>query len=284
MAVLCWACEEGEYQLMREDDIDISGHKFGRWVVIKRNGFMYGNYPAWLCRCECGTEKTVAAYSLIKGKSTSCGCKRKETSVERLYRHGDAKGDGSTCERLYRIWQNMKDRCYNEKNKYYNDYGARGITVCDEWIRDYTNFKSWAEENGYDKNLNWVECSIDRIDNSKGYSPDNCRWVSAKVQANNRRNNVYYSYNGEEHTLRQWSGILGFDYELVKGRIWSGWSFEKAISTRAKAAKMYTYKQETHSIPEWAEIVGVSDKAIYNRLEHGLTIDEALEKPFRKRM
>lgn len=283
MAVLYRSFEEGERELMREDDIDILGQKFGRWTVVQRNGSMYGNYPAWLCRCECGTEKTVAAYNLIKGRSTSCGCKREETTVKRLYKHGDAKGDGSTCERLYRIWQNMKDRCYNKNNKYYNDYGARGITICDEWVNDYVNFKSWAEENGYDKNLNWTECSIDRIDNTKGYFPDNCRWVNAIVQANNRRDNVYYTYNGEKHTLRQWSEIINFDYELVSSRIARGWSFERAISAKRKTAQMYTYKQETHSIVEWSKIIGVSDKAIYSRLERGLTIDEALEKPFRKR-
>lgn len=110
----------------------------------------------------------------------------------------------------------MRKRCYNPAATNYKRYGGRGITVCDEWQK-YVNFRKWALENGYDDSK-----SIDRIDNNKGYEPNNCRWTDATGQANNRTTNAIYEYNGEKHTLSEWARIYGIKYKFLHKKIHSG--------------------------------------------------------------
>lgn len=128
--------------------------------------------------------------------------------------------------RLGRIWNNMKKRCNNERHESYKYYGEKGIKVCEEWSKNFDSFKHWAENNGYDDSL-----TIDRIDNSKDYCPENCRWATPKEQGNNRIDNHLIYFNGQEMTLTQWSEILGMDFRTLYRRLHSGWSVEKALTT-----------------------------------------------------
>lgn len=130
--------------------------------------------------------------------------------------------------RLYRIWEGIKSRTQNQNDKDYHHYGARGIRMCREWSASFKRFEGWAKTNGYSDEL-----TIDRIDNNKGYSPDNCQWVSVKEQANNRRTNVLIEYNGEEKTLREWCDLLELNYQTMYSRIFRGkrWSVKKAFET-----------------------------------------------------
>lgn len=142
----------------------------------------------WECRCDCGKTVLATTGNLNRWHHTSCGCVRKkygQVAKKLCTTHGGASG--GKVERLYKVWANMKSRCYNKNSARYKDWGGRGITVCDEWKNDYAAFRGWAIENGYDETARRGECTIDRINNDLGYYPQNCRFVSAKVQAGNRR-------------------------------------------------------------------------------------------------
>ncbi len=168
---------------------DLTGLRFGRLTVIERAGISANGSRLWHCACDCGGEK-IATYShLIGGFIQSCGCLKRdvgrETCIKRSTTHGDSKH--GKYRRLYGVWHNMRDRCLNPGCHAYPDYGGRGIRICPEWD-DYQQFKAWAISAGYDPSAPYGQCTLDRIDCDKGYSPDNCRWVDMKAQAHNRRN------------------------------------------------------------------------------------------------
>lgn len=128
--------------------------------------------------------------------------------------------------RLYAIWNGIKGRCYVKSQGEYKRYGARGIKMCDEWHYDFMQFYNWSINNGYNEKL-----SIDRIDYNGDYEPSNCRWVSIKVQQNNRRDNVFLTYNDETHTIAEWSEITGLNQCTIQYRKYKGWSDEKTLTT-----------------------------------------------------
>ena len=139
---------------------------------------------------------------------------------------------GLTNTHLFRTWSNAKSRCEDVNSIPFKDYGGRGIVVCEEWRKDFLAFYEWAIANGYKKGL-----TLDRIDNNKGYSPENCRWTTMKEQSNNRRNNVYLVFNGEEKTVSQWAESIGISRETLYKRLNHGWSVEKTLGTPARKYK-----------------------------------------------
>jgi len=170
-----------------------------------------------LCRCECGTIKSVWLHSLTTGHAKSCGCL--------VTKHGESYTS------LYGVWASIKDRCYRVNHQAYNRYGGRGIIVCDEWRNDYLKFKAWALSNNYRKGF-----QIDRIDNNGDYSPFNCRVATPMENSNNRENTTIVVFNGESipfSMLLRKEGLL-HNYAAIKKRIMRGWSIEKSLSTPIK--------------------------------------------------
>ena len=139
-----------------------------------KSKYRFGIYKCGLC----GTEFKTLIYSVKSGETKSCGCYHKRIVSETHKTHGLGR------TRLYTIWVEIKNRTLNPKNKSYNDYGGRGITICEEWKNDFMSFYNWALSNGYEENKG---LSIDRIDNDGNYCPENCRWVTQTIQSRNQR-------------------------------------------------------------------------------------------------
>ena len=206
---------------------NLVGMKFGRLTVIDRESPKSKKTKGlWVCKCECGNVIKVNTSALKSGNTTSCGCKRKETLRQLRTKHGESD------TRLYKVWLDMKRRCYNAKDVDYKNYGGRGITVCDEWKDSFVSFSQWAYENGYDKDAPKGQCTIDRIDVNGCYEPENCRWVNIHIQSNNKRNNRILTYNGESHTLSEWCEIVNIPYNCLQLRLNKlHWSVEKTLTT-----------------------------------------------------
>lgn len=194
---------------------DITGQKFGRLTAIK-----YLGKSKWRCKCDCGSLTETYSGHLMNGHTKSCGCLNHEPTIGNTT-HGKSN------TRLFHIWTSMKQRCYNSNHKHYKNYGGRGIAVCDEWKNDFQAFYDWAINNGYQEGL-----TIDRIDNNCNYEPNNCRWVDNITQQNNRRNNVYLTYNGKTQTMKQRSNELNVNVKTLYTRKFKNWNVHDILFRR----------------------------------------------------
>ena len=157
---------------------DLTGKKFGKLTVIKYYGSNKYGRALWLCVCDCGNTKIARGGTLISNATKSCGCYNSESAKKRFTKHNLSN------TKLYKVWQGMKTRCYDKNFIYYCNYGARGITICDEWKNNFMTFYNWAMANGYKEGL-----TIDRINNDGIYEPSNCKWSTRAEQNRNKRYN-----------------------------------------------------------------------------------------------
>lgn len=189
------------------------GEQFGRWTVI-REAKEYGKPREWLCICECGTTKAVYGSSLLSGKSQSCGCLQKE----RVTAHGLSESP------TWNSWYNMVRRCTDPLFDGYENYGAKGITVCPRWLV-FENFLADMGERppGH---------TIDRKDNDLGYSAKNCRWATRQQQAVNRRNSRFVTYEGKEYNVSALARLHGIKPTTLHQRLFAyHWPVERAVNT-----------------------------------------------------
>lgn len=192
--------------------IDMTGQRFGRWTVLGCAGCDKHKQAMWLCRCGCGKELIVVGYNLRRGKSQGCRSCAATT-------HGENK------TKLYRVWVDMRKRCYNKNSSGYKYYGGRGVSVCKEWAAYYETFRDWALENGYRRKL-----TIDRINNGGNYEPNNCRFVTMKQQQRNKRSNRLIAINGIKRTIAEWAEIAGVKYATLWDRVNRGWCEERLLA------------------------------------------------------
>ena len=242
---------------------NVIGNKYGRLTVLEdapdkiyRNG---AHDRVEKCICECGKIKFVKLGELKSGRTKSCGCYHDEACKNRATSHGMAN------TRLYRIWCLMKTRCSNPSAQYYYLYGGKGIKVCDEWKDNFEEFCNWSILSGYNDSL-----TIDRIDSNKDYCPNNCRWVTFEVQANNTSRNRIIEYNGKKYTMSEFSKNFNFPYNTLKARLRLGMDIEDILSKPIKKVnykgceenKYITINGVKLSPSQWCEKLGLGEFTI----------------------
>lgn len=246
----------------RSDKMDLTGQRYGRLVVLHEVP-KTGVNSRWLCRCDCGNEKSIIGHSLRIGATRSCGCLNAERRAETCTKHGMSKYSG------YGSWKAMVSRCTNVDDKDYASYGGRGIVVCDRWM-DVRNFAADMGEKRRGQ-------SIDRIDPNGNYHPDNCRWTTPMGQGQHKRNNRMITVFGQTMTVsiaarkfkKSWCGI--------DSRLKAGMSVEDAVTEPSRNAEvMLAVRGATLSVTEWAKRTGIKAATIHARLRHGKTPEQAL--------
>lgn len=197
---------------------DLTGKRFGRLVVKRLIGSNNERVSVWECECDCGKITKVRGSSLVSGKTTSCGCYAVEM-------HPVKHGMANTI--IYNTWKGMIRRCYCENDSSYENYGGRGIKVCEKWQgeKGLYNFVKWSTENGYSEDL-----TIDRIDVNGNYEPSNCRWTNWETQNYNKRTTRRFWVCGELLTLKEISEGYGVPLEKLR-RKYYGVYIEEISST-----------------------------------------------------
>jgi hypothetical protein len=298
---------------------DLTGQRFGRLVVIEYAGSHVSKNNSrttmWKCKCDCGNIKDVSSVNLRYGTTRSCGCLHKEQLAALNRTHG-LSGKKT---RLYTIWKNMRRRCSNPNDKSYKNYGGRGISVCEEWDKNFEAFYKWSIENGYKEDIaesNRNRLSIDRINNDGNYEPSNCRWTNDYVQSSNKRTslppdvkNAICPICGKHYTKTSINGPLTCSYKCgceyrklthpntkdytkicpVCNKLFDakrGGHYKDAVCCSRECAKkrlspVWEFNGESHNVLDWAEIVGVNAHCLHRRKEMGWTIEEILTTPLR---
>ena len=202
---------------------DIKGQVFGRLTVLERDSFVNGK-TRWLCSCKCGKQVSVIGQLLRNGRTKSCGCLRSDRAAETARKHGGYVGGKPT--RTMRIWKNMIQRTCNPNCPMYSRYGGAGIGVCESW----QTFKGFIADMGEAQN----GLTLERIDNGKGYGPDNCKWATYAEQNRNKSNSKKLTLNGRTQVAADWIAELGLTHDQVYKRIRRGWSDEEVLLGRPK--------------------------------------------------
>lgn len=195
--------------------INMIGQKYNKLTVLSKvetnhNGYVYE------CLCDCGNKKVIEGKSIRSGLTKSCGCIRSQ------YVSTKNKTHEKTNTGAYKSWRAMKTRCTNLNTPSYKNYGERGITICDRWL----NFENFYEDMGDRPEGKTLE----RIDNSKGYSRENCKWASKKEQNRNTRQVKLLTYEGETLCMKEWAEKLSIPYSTLQDRIRRGWNVERALT------------------------------------------------------
>lgn len=207
---------------------DLTGQRFGRLTAVGYAGYSQ-KMSMWSCVCDCGTVRVLPRQRLVQGLAKSCGCLKREV-LSRPRKHKNVVAISKRKNSLeYTTYCGIKRRCLNKKDKSYRRYGAKGISVCDRWLfgeEGLSGFECFVLDMG----LRTADQTIDRLDNAKGYSPENCRWATQKQQNNNYSRNRRVTAFGKTQNLSEWGIEYGIDGETIAARLKRGWPEEKAIA------------------------------------------------------
>ena len=199
--------------------IDLTGQRFTRWTVISKNleRSVYEAY--WNCICDCGNIGIIRGSSLRQKQSQSCGCLSSDVTTKRITKHN------MYYTRIYSIYTSMKQRCLNKNHEAYNQYGGRGIKICDRWLQSFENF--YADMGDLPTNKH----QIDRINNDGNYEPGNCRWATVAENSRNKKTTRFLTFGGKTQCLMDWALENKLHFATLSSRLRYGWSIEKALLT-----------------------------------------------------
>lgn len=248
--------------------IDLTGQRFGRAIALERDCSVKSRV-FWRCVCDCGNFFSSPSQNLRNGQCKSCGCLQKEVFRKNVTTHGMTK------TKAFRAWMGIQDRCYNEKNPKFKNYGGRGIKICDRWLESFENFFA-------DMGHPQPHESIDRINVDGDYCPENCRWADDKTQSRNKRNTRYITLDGETKPLVEWAESKNVDPETIWMRIDRGWSDRDALTKPINSNGKLRYLEfngESKTISAWSKITNIPRGTIHHRIERGWTVEKALTTP-----
>lgn len=239
--------------------IDLTGKRFGKLLVIRVDKKSDLKHLKWICRCSCGKMASIRGSSLTSGSSKSCKCE--------WIKHG-MSGSG-----VYKIYTSMIQRCSNKKHPSYHHYGGRGIRVCKRWKAGFKNFQ---EDMG--KRPHGLE--LERIDNSKGYRPDNCKWANRKEQMRNTRGNRIITIDGTKMILTDWLKKRKMSSAAFYDRVSKGWSIRKALMTSVVLYhnKKYSHRGKHLTLRMWSLKTGIGVGTLQHRINIGWKLNDVFEK------
>ena len=237
---------------------DLTNHQFGK-LTVTRNAAntectisqLTEPTDKWLCQCTCGRTAVVSRKNLITGHTTSCGCSRYDKDKDIENKISSSFGE----KRIRNIWQGIKARCYSKLHPKYQYYGGKGITLCQEWLDSFEAFKAWALSNGYADNL-----TIDRIEVSGNYCPDNCRWMTFKDQQSNKSNNIPTTTG---LSLRAECERRGLNYNTIRMRLVEGdYTIEEVLNSKMSNKFYYGGK----SMEQWCVELDIGCSKVKTRM------------------
>lgn len=251
------------------------GMKYGDLKVVGADmSYIEKTYNSnrWLFECECGKVISEMPSRVISGHKKSCGCRKSKQQIKH----------GLYSDPFYHTWWSMMQRCSNPKHHNYQRYGGRGIKVCAEWL-NLAVFVEWAHSTYPNSNERFT---LDRINNNEGYSPENCRWATAKTQMNNRRKTACATINGETKSISEWCEIYNMPHQVVLSRIrCMKWDALKALTTPVthfdERGALIEINGMQKSIKAWCEEYGILRTTVYGRMRKGMSAKDAITTPIR---
>lgn len=256
--------------------VDRTNVRYGNLIAINLFNEKINGHLQWICKCDCGNTVIVPGVHLVTGNTKSCGCRKIETSRQN---GSNNKTHGMTGTSEYKAWQSLRDRCYNVDSQQYNNYGARGIRVCNRWLNSFENF--YADMGPKPSSIH----SIDRMNNNGDYEPENCYWATPTQQSNNKRTNCFHELNGEMLTVAQIAKKENIPVATLVSRLnRDNLSIEEAINKKANKHK-FTYNGVTKSLNEWAHELNIGYNKLYTRIfTLGWSFEKAISKEGHRRI